>query len=157
MAAGKIHKRADVDHDRTRRLLVAKFVDGEQREPRWLHAIQAGSVLVYFARTEEVGRVGAKAVEERVDEGILPCRDKQRVLASLFPEGRRPLPAGAGRAERARSVGWVDSEVVRKPAQTPGGAVEVTGERMGLLRPDQVGAGSAAREDGSSTEQRQRV
>src|SRR5207245_11169508 len=114
MASGKIHERADVDHDRTRRLLAAKFVDRERCELRRSDAVETGSALVHRPQAEEIRRIGSQSLEERMDEGILASRGKQRALMALLPEGRRPLPAGAGRTERARSVGWVDGEVIRK-------------------------------------------
>ncbi len=93
-----------------------------------------------------------------MDECILGDGGKQRTLVPLSPERRRPLPAGASRTERARSMGWVDRQVIRKPAQAlVGGAIEVMCEWMRLLRPDQVGPRGAARQDGSATKHRQRL
>ena len=68
---GKIDKRANVDHNRTRRLLPPKFVDREHGELRRFDAMQAGSLLVHRPQTEEIGRIGAKALKERMDECIL--------------------------------------------------------------------------------------
>ena len=99
MAARKIDKRADVNHDCPRRTAAVKFVDRERCELRWVHAVQAGSTLVHRPQTEEVRRVGAKTIEERPDESIVTCRGKQQTFVPLSPEGRRPLPAAAGRAE----------------------------------------------------------
>src|SRR5207302_618889 len=117
MAPGKIHEQTDVDHDRTRRLLAAKFVDRELRELRRSDAVETGSALVHRPQAEKVRRIRAQAAKEMTDKCILASRGKQRALMALLRKGRRPLPAGAGRAERARSVGWVDAEVIRKIAE----------------------------------------
>ena len=118
MAARKIHKRADVNYDRTRRQSAAKFVDREPCKLRSFHPIETRAALIHAPQREEIGRIGSQAAKERMDEGILASRGKQRALMALLPEGRRPLPAGAGRTERARSVGWVDGEAIRKIAES---------------------------------------
>ena len=59
---------ANVDRNRTRCLLTPKFVDREHRELGRLGPIQAGSLLVHRPQTEEIGRIGSQAVEERMDE-----------------------------------------------------------------------------------------
>jgi hypothetical protein len=78
MAPGRIHKRADVDHDRTRRQLAAKFVDREQRQLRWFHAVQTRAALIHAPQPEEIGRISAKALKERMDECILGDLLEQR-------------------------------------------------------------------------------
>src|SRR5437588_10741184 len=114
MAPGKIHERADVDHDRTRRLLAAKFVDRELRELRRSDAVETGSALVHRPQAEKVRRIRAQAAKEVTDKCILASRGKQRGLMALLPKGRRPLPAGAGRAGRARSAGRRNGQASRK-------------------------------------------
>ncbi len=158
MAAGKIRKRADIDQGGPRRMLTAKLVERERRERRWFHPIQTRAPLVHGPQPEEVGRVRAQAVEERPDERLLRGRGKELFLVPLFPEGRRPPPARAGRTERAGTLGWVNGQVIRKVAETlMGRPIEIVGQRFGLFRPDQVRPGRTAGQDGSSTEQRQRL
>src|SRR6267378_670569 len=158
MATGKIRQRTDVDHDRRRSLMSPKFVDREQRQLRWFHAIQARAALIHAPQPEEIGRIGSQAVKERMDECLLSDRSKQQTLVPLSPKGRGPPAAGAGRAEGAGPMGWVDSKVIRKIAESlMGRSVEVAGQRLGLLRPNQVRAGGTAREDRSSAEQCHRL
>src|SRR5438309_10204257 len=109
MASGKIHERADVDHDRTRRLLAAKFVDRELRELRRSYAVETGSAPVHRPQAEEIRRIGSQSLEERMDEGILASGGKQQTLVPLSPKGGGPPPAGAVRAAGAGPLGWVDS------------------------------------------------
>src|SRR5205823_10809076 len=109
MAPGKIHKRADVGHDRTRRQLAAKFVDRELRKLRSSHAIETRPALIHTPQPEEIGRIGSQAVKERIDKCLLGDRSEQQTLVPLSPKGRGPRPAGPGRAEGARPMGWVDS------------------------------------------------
>src|SRR5205814_1816797 len=78
--AGKISKRADVDHDRTCRQLAAKFVDREPCKLRSFHAIETRAALIHAPQPEEIGRIGAKALKERMNECILANRGKQRTL-----------------------------------------------------------------------------
>src|SRR5256886_9931982 len=118
MAPGKIHKRADVDHDRTSRQLAAKFVDREPCKLRWFDAKEMRAALIHAPQPEEIGRIGSQVVKERMDECLLGDRRKQRTLLPLSTEGGRPLPAGADRTERARSVGWIDGQVIRKLAES---------------------------------------
>ena len=118
MAPGKIYKRADVDHDRTRRQLAAKFVDREPCKLRSFHAIETRAALIHAPQPEEIGRIGSQAVKERMDECLLGDRGKQRTLVPLSPERGGPPPAGAGRAEGAGPMGWVDGEVIRKTAES---------------------------------------
>src|SRR5438105_10678457 len=118
MALGKIHKRADVDHDRIRRLLAPKFVDREPSQFRWFHAIETRTALIHAPQPEEIGREGSQAVKERIDECILGDRGEQQTLVPLSPKGRGPRPAGPGRAEGARRMGWADGKVIRKTAES---------------------------------------
>src|SRR5438094_5909387 len=108
MAPGKIHQRADVDHDRTRRQLATKFVDREPCKLRSFHAIETRAALIDTPQPEEVRRIGSQAGEERMDKCLLGDRSKQRTLVPLPPEGCRPPHDGAGRAEGAGTMGWVD-------------------------------------------------
>src|SRR5947209_8074597 len=116
MALGKIHQRADVDQDRTRRQLAAKFVDREPCKLRSFHAIETGAALIQAPQPEEIGRVGSQALKERMDEFILGDRSKQQTVVPLFTKDCRPPPAVAGRAEGAGPMGWVDGQVIRKLA-----------------------------------------
>src|SRR5207249_1199256 len=118
MAPGKIHQRADVDQDRTRRQVAAKFVDREPCKLRSFHAIETRAALIDAPQPEEIGRIGSQAGEERMDKCFLGDRSKQRTLVPLPPKGRGPPPAGAGRAEGAGPMGWVDGEVIRKIAES---------------------------------------
>src|SRR3982074_1045677 len=108
MAPGKIHKRADVDHDRTRRQLAAKFVDREPCKLRSFHAIETCAALIHAPQSEEIGRIRSQAVKERTDECLPGERSKQQTLVPLSLKGRGPPPARAGRAEGAGPMGWVD-------------------------------------------------
>src|SRR5438128_5903499 len=96
MATGKIRKRADVDRDRPRCLLAAKFVDREERELRWLESVEPRAPLVHASQPEEIGRIGPQAAQERMDECILGNGGKHGTLVPLPPESRRPLSARAG-------------------------------------------------------------
>src|SRR5437879_349497 len=107
MAPGKIHQRADVDQDRTRRQLAASFVDRKPSKLRSFHAIETRAALIHAPQPEEIGRIGSQAVKERMDECLLGDRSKQQTLVPLSPKGRGPPPAGAGRAEGAGPMGWV--------------------------------------------------
>src|SRR2546428_319260 len=90
MARGEIHKRAEVDHDRTRRQLAAKFVDREPCKLRSFHAIETRAALIHAPQPEEIGRIGAKAVKERMDKCLLGGRGKQRTFVPLSPERGGP-------------------------------------------------------------------
>src|SRR5947208_1638842 len=118
MAPGKIHQRADVDQDRTRRQLAAKFVGREPCKLRSFHAIETGPALVHAPQPEEIGRIRSQAVKERMHECLLGDRSEQQTLVPLSPEGRYPMPASAGRTEGAGSVSWIDDQVVRKIAES---------------------------------------
>jgi hypothetical protein len=51
-------------------------------------------------------------------------------------------------------MGWIDGKIVGKAAEPlMDGPIEFVRKRSGLFRPDQVGAGGAAGEDGSPAEQ----
>src|SRR6266446_379730 len=117
MARGKIHQGADVNHDRTLRQLATTFVAREPCKLRSLHATETRAALIHAPQPEEIGRIGSQPLKERMDECLLGDRSKQQTLVPLCPKGRGPPPAGAGRAEGARPVGWVDGQVIRKIAE----------------------------------------
>ena len=55
-------------------------------------------------------------------------------------------------------MGWINRKIIGKAAEAlMDGPIEFVRKRPGLFRPDQVGARGAAGENGSPTEERQRV
>ncbi len=125
----------------------------EQGRPPPVHR---GAPPVHLPESQEVPRVGPAGRHQVAGEGLLVGSVEQRAPRLLLPDrGGGPTPRhGAGRAERGprivrrvdRSVvGQDEQPVLDRPEQCPG-------ERLGLLRGEEVGPGHRASQQGSAGE-----
>src|ERR1035441_2346402 len=117
---------------------------GGQRGERGGGRQDGGAAPVLLGQPQEIGREGAQAGQQRLDERVLIAGAKQQAGGSFPPDGGGALRAGRGRAERPRPVRRIHRRRLRQREQPAQGRVLRPGQRLRVLRAGQVGAGGRA-------------